>query len=287
VILSYIIWGLVPVFWKFLKAVDPLYLVASRVLWSMVFLGVIIVLTGRRTMLCQTMRDKKEMRLLLASGVVITLNWSVLVIQVCFDRVLENSLGNYMVPLFSILAGFLFFRERLDKLQWAAVTLAVIGVAIVFFRYGSVPWLVLLAAVTFPTYSALKKKVHCDGVVSVFCETLWMAMPALGVLGWYEVSGNSVTQVLGGWELLLLPLSGVVTSVPLWIFAEGMSDTPMTMAGMIMFISPTMIFLEGLLLYHEVFDPAYGILFGFVWTGVVLFFISSIRKHRQLTAEQK
>jgi len=287
VVFSYLIWGALPIFWKLLQDVAPLYLLASRVVWSMVFLGLFILLTGRTGQLKDTMRDKKEMGKLFASGIVITINWSVLVIQVTTNHILDNSLGNYMVPLFSIVIGFFFFRERLDKLQWAAVAFATIGVIIVLVQYGTIPWLVLLAATTFPTYSAIKKTVNCDGIVSVFCETLWMLIPALGVMCWYECSGNSVTAALQGWELLLLPLSGVATSVPLWIFALGMRyGTPMTMTGMIMFISPTMIFIEGLVLYHEVFDPVYGILFGFVWTGVVLFFISSIRQHRRLMAQQ-
>ncbi len=286
-VVSYLIWGSLPIFWKLLQSVMPLYLLASRIVWSMVFLGVIILLTGRLQQLKDTLRDKKEMGKLLLSGILITLNWSVLVIQVVTNRMLENSLTNYMVPLFSIVMGYFVFQEKLDKLQWGAVALATVGVAIVLVRYGQVPWLALLGAVTFPMYSGIKKTVKSDGVVSVFCETLWFCIPALVIVLWYELGGNSVTAVLGGAELLFLPLAGVATSMPLWLYALGLKlGTPMTMTGMIMFISPTMIFFEGLLVYHETFDLVYGILFGFVWTGVVLFFISNLRQHRRLMAQQ-
>ena len=284
-VVSYLIWGSLPIFWKMLQSVMPLYLLSSRIVWSMVFLGVIILLTGRMQQLKDTLRDKKEMGKLLLSGTLITLNWSVLVIQVVTNRMLENSLTNYMVPIFSIVMGYFVFKEKLDKLQWASVALVSIGVAIVLIRYGQVPWLALLGAVTFPMYSGIKKTLKCDGVVSVFCETLWFCVPALAIVLWYELGGNSVTQVLSGAELLLLPLSGVATSMPLWLYALGLRlGTPMTMTGMIMFLSPTMIFFEGLLVYHETFDPIYAILFGFVWTGVVLFFISNLRQHRKLMA---
>jgi len=287
VVISYLIWGSLPIFWKLLQGVMPLYLLASRIVWSMVFLGLIILLTGRAQQLKDTLRNKKEMGKLFLSGVLITLNWSVLVIQVVTNRMLENSLTNYMVPLFSIVMGYFVFKEKLDKLQWASVALAAIGVAIVLVRYGQVPWLALLGAVTFPMYSGIKKTVRSDGVVSVFCETLWFSLPALAIVMWYEFGGNSVTQVLTGGELLLLPLSGVATSLPLWLYALGLKlGTPMTMTGMIMFISPTMIFFEGLLVYHETFDLVYGILFAFVWTGVVLFFISNLRQHRKAMAQQ-
>ena len=286
-VVSYLIWGSLPIFWKMLQKVMPLYLLSSRIVWSMVFLGLIILLTGRKQQLKSTLRDKKEMGKLLASGTLITLNWSVLVIQVVTNRMLENSLTNYMVPIFSIVMGYFVFRERLDKLQWASVVLVSIGVAIVLIRYGQVPWLALLGAVTFPMYSGIKKTVKCDGVVSVFCETLWFCIPALGIVLWYELGGNSVMQVLRGAELLLLPMAGVATSMPLWLYALGLKlGTPMTMTGMIMFISPTMIFFEGLFVYHETFDPVYAILFGFVWTGVVLFFISNFKRHRGLMAQQ-
>ena len=285
--LSYLIWGALPIFWKLLQAVEPLYLLASRVVWSMVFLGLLILLTGRAGMLRETLRDRREMGRLLLASLFITANWGVFVVLVNTNRILENSLGNYMVPLFSIVLGFAIFRERLDRLQWGAVALAAAGVAIAVARFGRVPWLGLAAAVTFPAYSAVKKSVRCDGIVSVFCETLWMAVPALACLLWAEIRGAGVLGTADGWTLALLPLSGVATSVPLWVFSLGiLCGTPMTVAGMIMFLSPTMNFLEGLLLYHEPFDPAYGVLFGFVWTGILLFFISTVRHHQKFFARR-
>ena len=286
ILLSYVIWGALPMFWKLLQGVEPFYLLASRIVWSMVFLGILILATGRGKMLRQTLTDRRQMGKLLLSGLFITANWGVFVILVNTNRILENSLGNYMVPLFSIVLGFAIFRERLDRLQWAAVALAAIGVAIVVAGFGRVPWLAIVAGVTFPAYSAVKKSVECDGIVSVFCETMWMLIPALAYIIRAEWIGRGVLAAPDPLTLALLPLTGVATSVPLWIFSRGIGcGTPMTVAGMIMFVSPTMNFVEGLLVYHEVFDPTYGILFGFVWTGVILFFISSIRHHRRFFAE--
>lgn len=287
VLLSYVIWGVLPVFWKLLQGLPPLYLLASRIFWSAVFLGVLILFTGRARQLKDTLKDHKEMGRLLCSGVLITLNWAVLVIQVVTNHILENSLCNYMVPLFSVVFGFVWFREKLDKLQWIAVAVASAGVAVVLLQYGRVPWLALLGAVTFPLYSVVKKTVKSDGIVSVFCETLWMLPAALPILLWYELSGHGAQTALPGWQLLLLPMAGVATSLPLWLFSLGMRyGTPLTMTGMIMFVSPTMQFVEGLWVYHEQFDPAYVVLFGFVWTGVAVFFASTIRQHRRAMALQ-
>ena len=150
IFLSYVIWGLLPMFWKLLQQVDPLYLLASRIVWSMVFLGILILLTGRGKMLRATLADRRQMGRLLLSGLFITANWGVFVVLVNTNRILENSLGNYMVPLFSIVLGFCLFRERLDRLQWGAVALAATGVAVVVVQFGRVPWLALVGGGQLP-----------------------------------------------------------------------------------------------------------------------------------------
>ena len=245
VLTCYVIWGLLPIFWKLLAQVDSLYVLASRIVWSMVLTGGILLL--RRDRLAgvrAAFRDRREWGLLAAAGCVVCVNWGVYIWAVANGHMIDSSLAYYMNPILAILLGTVLFREWLTKLQWLAV------------------------AVT-------------------FVETLTLAPFALVLIFWMEAHGTGAAGVLSGWQWLLLPVSGVVTTVPLMFFAAGMKTTPMTLSGILMYINPTMQLLLSVALYGEAFTATHAILFGFVWTGLILYLISGARENRRHREEEK
>ena len=275
-------------FWKLLAQVDSLYVLASRIVWSMVLTGGILLL--RRDRLAgvrAAFRDRREWGLLAAAGCVVCVNWGVYIWAVANGHMIDSSLAYYMNPILAILLGTVLFRERLTKLQWLAVAVTFAGLVITVIRYRQIPWIALVIGGSFAVYGALKKQVRSDAAVSTFVETLTLAPFALVLIFWMEAHGTGAAGVLSGWQWLLLPVSGVVTTVPLMFFAAGMKTTPMTLSGILMYINPTMQLLLSVALYGEAFTATHAILFGFVWTGLILYLISGARESRRHREEEK
>ena len=271
-----------------LAQVDSLYVLASRIVWSMVLTGGILLL--RRDRLAgvrAAFRDRREWGLLAAAGCVVCVNWGVYIWAVANGHMIDSSLAYYMNPILAILLGTVLFRERLTKLQWLAVAVTFAGLVITVIRYRQIPWIALVIGGSFAVYGALKKQVRSDAAVSTFVETLTLAPFALVLIFWMEAHGTGAAGVLSGWQWLLLPVSGVVTTVPLMFFAAGMKTTPMTLSGILMYINPTMQLLLSVALYGEAFTATHAILFGFVWTGLILYLISGARENRRHREEEK
>lgn len=284
VLTCYILWGLLPIFWKLLGDLDSVYVLATRIVWSMILTG--IVLLWRRDRLAgvrAVLRDRREWLLLAAAGCVITVNWGVYIWATAHGHLLDASLAYYMNPILAILLGTVVFREKLSGLQWLAVAVTFTGLVITVIRWKQVPWIALIIGGSFAVYGALKKKVRSDAAVSTFMETLTVAPLSLIVIFWMEARGTGAVGLLEGWRWLLLPASGVVTTVPLLFYAAGMKTTPMTLSGILMYINPTMQLLLSVLLYQEEFTATHAILFGFVWTGLVLYLTAGAleRRHRK------
>ena len=269
VLTCYVIWGLLPIFWKLLAQVDSLYVLASRIVWSMVLTGGILLL--RRDRLAgvrAAFRDRREWGLLAAAGCVVCVNWGVYIWAVANGHMIDSSLAYYMNPILAILLGTVLFRERLTKLQWLAVAVTFAGLVITVIRYRQIPWIALVIGGSFAVYGALKKQVRSDAAVSTFVETLTLAPFALVLIFWMEAHGTGAAGVRSGWQWLLLPVSGVVT-------------------GILMYINPTMQLLLSVALYGEAFTATHAILFGFVWTGLILYLISGARESRRHREEEK
>ena len=225
--------------------------------------------------------------LLAAAGCVVCVNWGVYIWAVANGHMIDSSLAYYMNPILAILLGTVLFRERLTKLQWLAVAVTFAGLVITVIRYRQIPWIALVIGGSFAVYGALKKQVRSDAAVSTFVETLTLAPFALVLIFWMETHGTGAAGVLSGWQWLLLPVSGVVTTVPLMFFAAGMKTTPMTLSGILMYINPTMQLLLSVALYGEAFTATHAILFGFVWAGLILYLISGARESRRHREEEK
>ena len=288
VLTCYAIWGLLPIFWKLLAQVDSLYVLASRIVWSMVLTGGILLL--RRDRLAgvrAAFRDRREWGLLAAAGCVVCVNWGVYIWAVANGHMIDSSLAYYMNPILAILLGTVLFRERLTKLQWLAVAVTFAGLVITVIRYRQIPWIALVIGGSFAVYGALKKQVRSDAAVSTFVETLTLAPFALVLIFWMEAHAPAPpgSSLVGSGCCCRCPAWW--TTVPLMFFAAGMKTTPMTLSGILMYINPTMQLLLSVALYGEAFTATHAILFGFVWTGLILYLISGARESRRHREEEK
>lgn len=260
----YILWGLLPVFWKLLAGVNSAYVLAQRIVFSCVFCAAVLLLRKRGTAVVAILRDKKQRGRYLLCGVLITVNWGVYILTVASGRILEASLAYYMNPLFSVVIGAMVFKERLSVLQWVSVGLACIGVGYSVAVYGSVPYLAVIIGLSFALYGALKKGIKAESEVSICMETLSVLPLAVLFILYAQFSGLTTYASLSGGEMALLVLSGIVTSVPLILFAGGIKGTSMTVSGILMYVNPTLQLLLGVFAYGEEFTRANAVTFAFV-----------------------
>lgn len=286
VLTCYILWGVLPVFWKLLAAVDSLYVLAGRIVWSLVFISVILAARRGFGAVRAVLGDRRELGRLALAGIFVCVNWGSYIWAVNSGHMLDASLAYYMNPILAILLGTVVFRERLTGLQWLSVAATFTGLVITILRYRQIPWVALIIGGSFAVYGAIKKGVHVDAGVSVFFETLVLSPFALVFMAAAEVRGAGAVGVLHGWQWLLLPAAGVVTTVPLLFFAKGIKSTPMTLSGILMYINPTLQLLLSVLLYQEEFTTTHAILFGFVWSGLALYLLSSLLRERKHKKEE-
>jgi chloramphenicol-sensitive protein RarD len=279
VLLCHISWGLLPIFWNLLDRLNPLYILASRVIWALVFCTLLIVFSkDYKTIKC-ILKNKKELLLLGACGILVTVNWGSYIWAVNSNKILDASLAYYINPILSVVAGALFFKEKLSKLQWLSAAIAFTGVMISIVRYGTIPYMALIIGGSFAVYGALKKLVKADSKTSLFIETLTVFPLALIYVIYVEAMGLGSTGVLSGWACILLPMTGVVTGIPLLLYAKGIKGTSYSLSGILMYINPTLQLLIGVLLYHEPFTNTQAVTFSFVWAGLILYLISYYKIH--------
>lgn len=277
----YILWGLLPVFWKLLAGVNSAYVLAQRIVFSCVFCAAVILLRKRGAAVAAILRDKKQRGRYLLCGVLITVNWGIYILTVASGRILEASLAYYMNPLFSVVIGAMVFKERLSVLQWVSVGLACIGVGYSVAVYGSVPYLAVIIGLSFALYGALKKGIKAESEVSICMETLSVLPLAVLFILYAQFSGLTTYASLSGGEMALLVLSGIVTSVPLILFAGGIKGTSMTVSGILMYVNPTLQLLLGVFAYGEEFTRANAVTFAFVWLAVILFVGDNLRGRKR------
>lgn len=276
----YILWGLLPIFWKLLANVDSVYVLAQRVLFSCIFCLAIILLKKNGSSVKNILKSKTERRRYFVCGILISINWGVYILTIAMGKILEASLAYYMNPLFSVVIGALIFKEKLSAVQWISVGLALVGVMISVIAYGNVPYLAIIIGLSFALYGAMKKTIKAESDVSICMETMSVLPLALAFIVYAQLSGYTDFSSLSTTEMLLLIASGPVTSIPLMLFAKGIRKTSITTSGILMYINPTLQLLVGVLIYNEVFTKMNAITFAFVWAAVILFVLDSLRKHK-------
>lgn len=276
----YVLWGLLPIFWKLLANVDSVYVLAQRVLFSCIFCLAIILLKKNGSSVKNILKSKTERRRYFVCGILISINWGVYILTIAMGKILEASLAYYMNPLFSVVIGALIFKEKLSAVQWISVGLALVGVMISVIAYGNVPYLAIIIGLSFALYGAMKKTIKAESEVSICMETMSVLPLALAFIVYAQLSGYTTFSSLSNAEMLLLAVSGAVTSIPLMLFAKGIRKTSITTSGILMYINPTLQLLVGVLIYNEVFTKMNAITFAFVWAAVILFVLDSLRKHK-------
>ena len=269
VLACYVMWGMLSIFWSLLSEVNSLYILAQRIVWSMLFMGAFILVTGKSEEVKAVLRDKEKFKLCFISGVLVTINWGVYIVAVSNGHVLDASMGYFIEPIVVALIGVLIFKEKLSKFEIMTFVLATVGVLYLIVASGTVPVMALLIAVSFAAYGAVKKNLTLTAHTSLFMETLCMSPIAFVFILYSELNGNGCLGILSRSEFLLLPICGIVTSVPLLLFNIGVKKIPYYLSGILMYINPTIQFLVGLLYFHETLDTNRLFAFLFIWAGVM------------------
>jgi chloramphenicol-sensitive protein RarD len=269
-VLAYGLWGLVPIYWKLLQDVPAFQLICHRIVWSCVLLLGLVALSHDRNALWKALRSRRATGIYTAAAVVIGINWFVYVWAVNSGFILQASLGYFINPLVNVLLGVLVFRERLRRLQWAAVGLATAGVLYLTILYGSVPWIALVLAISFGIYGLLKKMGPLGSIQGLALETAILFVPALAYLAFVERGGGGGFLHASVTAQLLMAAAGPVTTVPLLFFGSAARRIPLSLMGMLQYISPTVQFLLGVLVYKEPFSALQLVGFGLVWAALAL-----------------
>ncbi len=280
---AYVLWGILPVYWKALELVSPFEILSSRFMWSCVFVFLLIIFQKKWPLFAkevkQVFSNVKTGAAMVAAGITISFNWGTFIWAVNNGHIVETSMGYYINPLVSILFAVVFLRERLDKMQLAAITCAFIGVASMVYSFGKIPWVSLTLAFTFALYGLLKKILPVSALTSIMLETLLIT--PLALVYEYSLWQQGVSFYASGnlQVIMMLTGAGVVTAIPLLLFTAGARLLPLKIIGFLQYISPTLTLLIGVFVYNEVFTASHLLAFGWIWAALLLFIVSQLRSN--------
>jgi chloramphenicol-sensitive protein RarD len=275
---AYLVWGLVPLYFKAVADVSALEIIAHRVVWSALLMAGILLGTRNVSGIKAVLASPGILVQVGAAALLVSSNWLVFVWAVNADRVLETSLGYYILPLFNVLLGAVFLGERLRPLQMLAVGLAACGVLNQIFQLGQLPWVSLVLAVTFGFYGLLRKRILLDALNGLFFETALLTPVALLYLR-YLGNGSNMAFLAGSANRdLLIVASGVVTAVPLVLFAAGARRLRLMTMGVLQYLAPTLTFLLAVLVYDERFEAAQIVTFILIWAGLAIYTLDVVAK---------
>ncbi len=269
-IAAYFTWGFFPIYFKALSNVPADQILAHRILWSFVILTIFLLLR-REVRRLRGLATRRILLIYFAAGALLAVNWGTYVWAVNAGHVVEGSLGYFINPLVSVLLGVIFIREKLRPLQWLPVGLAALGVVYLTISLGQLPWISLVLAFTFGLYGLIKKLAPLNSLNGLTLETAAVALPALAYLIAQEGLGSGSFIHAGAGTTALLILAGPITILPLLFFASALRLIPLSTAGFLQYISPTMQFLIGVLIYDEPFDTRRLIGFSIIWLALIIF----------------
>lgn len=269
VVLSYVIWGFLTLFWNLLVEVDSMYILTQRIIWSMVFMAVYMTVTKKWHEIIAVFKDSKSLLICFVSGVLITVNWGVYIYAVNNGHVLDSSLGYFIEPIVVALFGLIFFKERMSKAETFTFVLAAIALFYLIVIHRTFPVIAIVITLSFSAYGAVKKSLKISAHASLFMETLCMAPFALMYAVYMEQNGMGVIGRIDTAAMLLLPVCGIVTSVPLLLFNIGVKEIPLYLIGILNYISPTISFILGLIYFHETLDVHRAVAFILIWIGII------------------
>ena len=277
---AYVLWGFLPIYWKFLQHVSAQEILIHRILWSLV--TVVLLLTVQRQW--QWLRVSRErpaiLRTFVVTGVLLAINWLVYIWANNHGHIVEASLGYFITPLVNVVLGLVFLHERMRPAQWLAIGIAAAGVLYLILNAGGLLWISFTLAFSFGIYGLLRKTAQLGSLPGLTVEMAVLCLPALAYALFLQSSGQAAFAHGSPTTTILLAFSGVITAVPLLLFAFGARQVPLTSLGVLQYIAPTMQFLIGVLLYGERFTPSRIIGFSLIWLALILYGWDSYRQAR-------
>lgn len=274
---AYIMWGIAPIYFKLLDGIAPLDIVLQRVIWSFIFILCILIFTARFKNIRAVLKEPTKLGWLAITALLIGVNWLIFIWAVTNGRMLDASLGYYINPIFNVFLGTIFLSEKLRRMQWVAVGLAVLAVLIELVVFGSIPWVSIALAVTFGFYGLLRKKIQAEAMSGLFIETLMLLPLAIGYLMFID-SSSMLSLVDGDMAFtLLIVASGVVTTLPLLAFSAAAIRIPLSTLGFIQYIGPSLMLLMAVFVYGEPLELYKGATFGLIWLALVVYSVDGYR----------
>ncbi|HEX8639964.1 MAG TPA: EamA family transporter RarD [Allosphingosinicella sp.] len=281
---AYLLWGVLPLYFKALDHVGPTEIVAHRILWSLFFLGALVTIWRRWGAIRAAVTTGKVLVTLTVTSILIAINWLTYIYAVVSGHVLEGSLGYYLNPLVNVLLGVVLLKERLTRGQVAATLLAGGGVAVLAAGAGSALWISLTLAASFALYGFLRKVAPVDSLEGLSVETALLAPPALGWVLWLYASGSGGFTRVGLATDLLLVLGGAVTAIPLLLFTAAARRLPYSTLGFLQYIAPSLQFLLAVLAFGEPLTTSHLVCFAAIWTALAIFTVEGWRAGRRRAA---
>jgi chloramphenicol-sensitive protein RarD len=277
---AYLLWGLFPLYWKLLAPSGAIEVLAHRIVWSLVFVAAVVTLTWRWRAIATLLRQRRRVGLICVAAVLIAANWGTYIYGVQTSRVVETSLGYFINPLVTVLLGVFVLGERLRVAQWLAIAVGAGAVAVLTLDYGHVPYLALVLATSFGLYGLVKKRVAVPAMAGLTLESAALTGPALAFLVVLQLRGEGTFATVSPAHTALLALGGVVTAVPLLLFAGAANRIPLSAIGLLQYLAPILQLGCGVLVFHEPMPPARLAGFGLVWLALAIFTADAVRHGR-------
>ena len=277
---AYALWGSFPLYFPLLKPAGAFEILAHRVLWSFVVTALLVVLLRRRTQFAALLAPTRTTAVLAGAATVVSINWFTYIWAVNHDHVVESSLGYFINPLVSVVMGIVILGERLRRVQWLALTLAVLAVGVLAVDYGRLPWVALILAFSFGTYGLAKKVADVGAIESLAFETMLIAPLAAAYVGWLSLHGQSTFTTEGPGHALLMATTGVVTAVPLLMFGAAATRLPLVTIGLLQYLAPIFQFAIGVAVFHEPMPVGRWVGFFLVWVALAVFTAEAISHRR-------
>jgi len=278
---AYTLWGLFPIYWPLLKPANPLEIVSHRAVWTLVFCFIILSLTKTLSSTLAILKRPKIVAGLFLSSILISINWIIYIYAANTGHVVEASLGYYINPIVVIATGVIVLKEKMRPLQWAAVAIATLGVVVLTIDYGRLPWIALGLALSWGSYGLVKKKLGLGALEGLSIETLLSSGAYLGYLIWLGNSGDG--QFLNSWKITLLFIGGgAVTAIPLLLFNGSTNRLPLTLIGLLQYITPTIQFCIGVWYYNEAMPGARWAGFLIIWVALTTLAFDLIESGRSI-----
>jgi len=279
-LVAYLLWGFLPFFMKAVAHIPAPEVVAHRIIWSVPLAGLVLVWLGRTSEVKAALRSPRMIAMATLTAVLITVNWGIYVWAIGAGRAIETALGYYINPLFSIFLGAVLLKEKPSPAQMVAIGLAACAVAILAFDAGGLPWVSLGLCFSWGFYTFFRKTLPIGPNQGFFLEVLLLSVPALGYVVWLEVTGRGHFGDTGTADVLWLLSCGIVTAIPLMIYANGAKLLKLSTIGILQYIAPTMIFIIAVFAFGEPFGTTKLVAFAFIWAALFLYSGSMLRMAR-------